>query len=254
MKRMADASNNDKDACLQGIPAIQKLKLLPAVTAQFQVRDNQEQFIENGVMTAIADWLTPLPNGALPNLKIRTTLLEALIDFPSCSTETLKASGVGKAINRLLHHPKEMKHNKQLCKNLTKRWCKQIFQINDTGGFSKQDRQERDAEQYRVYGHAKQTKEQKAKEEQRIKSQNLKITDKGFISRARVPMLSSKDYLIRPKNGIDLDTLDSMDAFKKKKAIKTGNALLMDKTKKKLMDLERKKKVAKCDRVKIMKF
>ena len=253
MKRMADASNADKDACVQGIPAIQKLKLLPAVTAQFLVRDNQEQFIENGVMTAIADWLTPLPNGALPNLKIRSTLLAALIDFPACSTETLKASGVGKAINRLAHHPKEMRDNKILCKKLTKRWCKQIFQINDTGGFSKQDRQERDAEQYKLYGHAKQTKQQIKKEEERVRTHNLKINEKGFISRARVPMLSNKDYLIRPKSAVDLDNLD-MDAFKKKKKVKTGNELRLDKTKRKLAEMANKKKVQKCERVKIMKF
>ena len=151
MKRMANASNADKEASDQGIPAMQKLKLLPTVVAAFQVKENQDQFIDNGVMTAIADWLSPLPSGALPNLKIREVLLKFLTEFPACSTETLKASGVGKAVNRLRHHPKELRDNKAVCQKLTKRWCKQIFQINDLGGFSKEDRQMRDAEQLRIH-------------------------------------------------------------------------------------------------------
>lgn len=46
-----------------------------------------------------------------------------------------------------------------------------------------------------------------------------------------------------------------MDVFKKKKKVLKGNALLMEKTKKKILELDRKnKKLNKCASVKIMKF
>ena len=40
-----------------------------------------EALIENGMMSAVSDWLSPLPDKSLPALEIRTELLKLLQDF-----------------------------------------------------------------------------------------------------------------------------------------------------------------------------
>jgi len=233
MRKMAEASGQDKQDAQSGKPAIAKLKLLKEVQRYFTIKDYQEAFIENGVMTAIADWLSPLPNGALPNLIVRTFLLKTLKEFPPCSTETLKASGVGKAVNRLSLHPKELKDNKKLCKQLIRTYSKQIFGISDLAiGSSKEERQERDLDRLRRFGPSKKSAYQEKQEILRKAAANLRPNDKGFVSRARVPVPDNRDYLIRPKSIIDRDEIG--DIRKSVKKAKTGNQLKLLETQKKL--------------------
>merc|ERR1711981_100805 len=176
-----------------------------------------------------------------PNLKIRTVLLNNLLDFPQVPLETLKASGVGKSVNRLLQHPKELSDNKKKCKILVRRYSKQIFGIVDTGAVSKEERQMRDIDSLRKYGPSKKTKYQKLKEKQLSEASKKKVHEKGFMPRARVPMPSNRDYLIRPKSNINPDEWSGV--LKNRKQTKSGNELLMDKTKKRLLDSKSKKKM-----------
>ena len=55
--------------------------------------DLNEVLVENGVMSALADWLSPLPDRSLPSLDLRTKLLKKLHLFTTISSETLKHSG-----------------------------------------------------------------------------------------------------------------------------------------------------------------
>ena len=74
--------------------------------------DLNEVLVENGVMSALADWLSPLPDRSLPSLDLRTKLLKKLHLFTTISSETLKHSGIGKAVMFLYKHPKETRSNK----------------------------------------------------------------------------------------------------------------------------------------------
>lgn len=106
-------------------------------------QDLKDTFIDSGVMTAIKEWISPLPDKSLPALRIREELLRILMEvsahlrpgrrrqpevgvslctsspqLPSVSQETLKHSGIGRAVMFLYKHPKESRSNKDLALKL----------------------------------------------------------------------------------------------------------------------------------------
>lgn len=107
-------------------------------------QDLKETFIDSGVMSAIKEWISPLPDKSLPALRIREELLRILqevsavdvsvclrflgglrvsprgssLQLPSVSQETLKHSGIGRSVMFLYKHPKESRANKDLALKL----------------------------------------------------------------------------------------------------------------------------------------
>lgn len=103
--------------------------------------------IELGMLSAIAEWLAPLPDRSLPNIKIREELIEVLRDFGEIGTDYLKSSGIGKAVMFLFKHPKETKQNKQKLEKLINNWSRPIFNLDSNfKQLTKEERLERDME------------------------------------------------------------------------------------------------------------
>ena len=59
-------------------PALCKIKLLSKIEAPLRKIDLREAFLDAGVLGVITDWLTPLPDRSLPNIKVRETMLNVL--------------------------------------------------------------------------------------------------------------------------------------------------------------------------------
>lgn len=98
----------------------------------FTSRKNlHEIFIENRVLHSLNKWLKPLPDGSLPNIRVRETVLEVLNDFRDVPTEDLKESGMGRSIMTLWKHPSETPQNKKAAKELIERWSRPIFGISE---------------------------------------------------------------------------------------------------------------------------
>jgi len=94
-------------------PGFRKMKMLKEVVKNITKSDLNEVLIEHGIMSALADWISPLPDKSLPSLTIRSELLKVLRrNFLHVSSETLKLSGIGKAVMLLYKHPKELRENK----------------------------------------------------------------------------------------------------------------------------------------------
>ncbi len=78
IRHMKQSAQEDRKLNLERKPATKKLQMLPTVVAHLKKSDLQTSFIECGILTALADWLQPLPDHSLPHLKIRDGILDIL--------------------------------------------------------------------------------------------------------------------------------------------------------------------------------
>lgn len=218
VERMKHAAKSDRNANIERKPAFQKIKMLPEVKAIMLRAGIVEVLIENGFMSALSEWLAPLPDKCLPALDIRITVLKLLHNprFWKLDRSTLKQSGLGKAVMMLYKHPNETKENKGIANKLIGEWARPIYHLDtDYSTVSRQEREERDysrmpekrkkkinsrdEEEPNDDDQPKRPRIRDADEMGPTKSDDLKPGDKGYIPRARVPKPSTKDYVIRPE-------------------------------------------------------
>jgi transcription factor SPN1 len=228
---MKNVAGDDRSANEKSITAIHKLKMLPTVVNLLQKSDYHANMIELGILGAIAEWLAPLPDRSLPNIKIREQLIDALRDFGEINSDYLKSSGIGKAVMFLYKHPKETKLNKQKLEKLINNWARPIFNLDSNfKQLTKEERLQRDLEHVRTLNRrsSNETSQKESVDEMLSAAEKLKFNkknksrpddsdksgsdetkkflrpgDPGFVPRARVPLPSSKDYVIRPKSNVD---------------------------------------------------
>ncbi|CAH1781434.1 unnamed protein product, partial [Owenia fusiformis] len=148
LTRMKDAAAEDRELNQRRQPATRKLRMLPQCMQQLRKSDLQVAFLDCGILSAITEWLAPLPDKSLPHVQIRSDLLKILQSFPSVSSDTLKNSGIGKAIMYLFKHPKELKQNREIAGKLIHDWSRPIFNLTTNhGDMSKEEREQRDYDQ-----------------------------------------------------------------------------------------------------------
>ncbi|VDM71216.1 unnamed protein product [Strongylus vulgaris] len=155
--------------------------------------------IENGMMSAVSEWLAPLPDKSLPALEIRTELLKILQGFGRLDQGILKQSGLGRAVMLLYKHPRETKENKAIAAHIIREWSRPIFQLDtDFRSVSREERVQRDLE------HMANARKKKLSGEAGPSEQNSTSKDsEKVINRARVPRPSTKDYVVRPKSNVE---------------------------------------------------
>lgn len=141
----------------------------------------------------------------MPNLQIRESFLRILQTFPTISAGGLKTSGIGKAVMYLYKHPKELTDNKEVGGKLINEWSRPLFNLTSNyKSLSKEEREQRDYEQIPK---RRRTSMEEGGMTPRKDLDNslsgeqkaLRPGDPGWIYRARVPVPSNKDYVIRPK-------------------------------------------------------
>lgn len=211
ISKMNEAAEEDRTLNSQKKPALKKLTLLPHVIMHLKKQDLKETFIDSGVMSAIKEWISPLPDKSLPALRIRGELLKILQELPSVSQETLKHSGIGRAVMFLYKHPKESRANKDLALKLINEWSRPIFGLTSNyKGMTREERQQRDLDQQmpqrRRLSSGGQTPRRDLEKQLTGEEKALRPGDPGFCARARVPMPSNKDYVVRPKWNVEVES------------------------------------------------
>lgn len=259
ISEMKNVAAEDRAANEKSLTTLQKIKMLPTVMNMLQKSDYHATMIELGVLGAIAEWLAPLPDRSLPNISIRDQLIDALRDFGEINVDYLKSSGVGKAVMFLYKHSKETKSNKQKLERLINSWARPIFNLDSNfKQLTKEERQERDMEHIKQlnkrssnefaqgqtvdellntsYKRKKVNKNDTGdKNKAEEPNKHLRPGDPGFCPRARVPVPSSKDYIIRPKSSVE-----AMEGMSEKKAKKSESRL--DKHKKRFIEIKKNAK------------
>nr|CDS27578.1 protein iws1 [Hymenolepis microstoma] len=208
VNRMRDAAEEDRRLLANNKPAIKKIGMLKDVENLLLKADIGQALIDNGMLTAIAEWLSPVAGRILPAISIRECLLKHLKEFHIEETDLLKESGLGKAVMFIYRHPMETPANKKRAYSLITAWSRPIFKLPlDYSSISREDRKEMDLQN--LNRHRVTDVDKKSKEEEEELSRPLKPGDEGFIARARVPQPSNKDYVIRPKWNVPAESTRS---------------------------------------------
>ena len=138
IQEMINAFDADAEALEGGRPALAKLRLLPKVEEQTAKQAMQDSFIDAGGLGAIREWLRLLSDNSLPNLTLRTSLLNIVKKLlPSITVENLKDSKIGFAIRDIIFHVDEIVGNRRVANEIAEYWLRQVFGRDNAHAFTK---------------------------------------------------------------------------------------------------------------------
>jgi transcription factor SPN1 len=132
LAQMEVAVEEDLAAYAAGRPAVHKLKLLAHVEAAAAVRRLHGELLDAGLLGVLKAWVEPMPDGELPNARVRSSVLALLGRLPvDCSFEDrraqLKRSGLGRVVAFLARLPDETPDNRRAARELVERWSRPIL-------------------------------------------------------------------------------------------------------------------------------
>jgi len=202
---MEQAVKDDDNATKADIPqpAIHKAAMLPQVFEFLQKRHLHETMMDRGMLSTLAAWLKPMPDGSLVNLQVRTKLLEALELFEVDETVlgSLRSSGLGKYIKLLSLHSKETMRNRRRAVSLMEKWKRPIFQSSTTYNASDVQvaRPSRTAEELARELEDPQSFDEMQRRQAEAEEPGMARNTKGG---ARVPRPIGMDFQLQPESSV----------------------------------------------------
>ena len=135
LSKMEVAAEQDAAAYALKQPAIHKLKMLPEVKLKLRQTELQELFLKNGLLSVLFTWLNLMPDGNLPNINLRSSLIRVIDTLPVETDdfdrkEELKKSGLAKILLFMSTLPEETGSNRTICKKLIEKWSRPIYELS----------------------------------------------------------------------------------------------------------------------------
>lgn len=130
--RMTKAAEEDSELVGQGLPAAQKLKMLPQVVALLSRNQVQSNILDpdTNLLEAVRFFLEPLSDGSLPAYNIQRELFAALTKLPM-TKDALIASGIGKVIVFYKKSKRSEPAIKRQATKLMEEWSRPLLQRSD---------------------------------------------------------------------------------------------------------------------------
>ena len=129
---MEKACEHDNEAREKGRPAVEKLKLLPQVTALLNRSAIQDSVLdpETNFLQAVKYFLEPLNDGSLPAFNIQRDIFTALAKLP-INKDTLLSSGIGKVVLFYTRSKRPEIAIKRIAERLLGEWSRPILKRTD---------------------------------------------------------------------------------------------------------------------------
>lgn len=132
MAQMEAALEADLEAFSRKEPALHKLRMLKKAQDALSIQKMHEFFMSGGILGLLKGWLEPMPDGSLPNTRVRGGVLSMLQNLRiNCANEDhkeqLKKSGVGRVVMFLSKLPDETPENRRLAQSLVESWSRPIL-------------------------------------------------------------------------------------------------------------------------------
>jgi len=207
--RMEVAVENDIKANEARKPAIHKLKLAKEMSEKLSQAHLQGAFIDAGGLTVLTHWLSPLPDGSLPNINIRSAILRLLLLMPIHvhdpeRREQLKKSGLGKVVMFLYKLPEETNQNRRYAKDLVERWSRPIFALENKHQHGREEERRRlnpnEVASQRKRKAAQDPDVELDEDGNPVIKKGPAPGERGWRWHASIPQSSKLDYSVRPES------------------------------------------------------
>ncbi|ANB14759.1 Spn1p [Sugiyamaella lignohabitans] len=129
-EQMRGAAIADAECIKNGVPAINKLKLLPAVRDVLNKQNLADSILDNNLLEAVRQWLEPLPDASLPGYEIQKELFAAIDRLP-IKTIHLRESGLGKVVLFYQKSKRPQLTIKRTADKLIGKWTRPIMGRSD---------------------------------------------------------------------------------------------------------------------------
>lgn len=178
--KMNMAADEDQTLHRNGHPALIKLKMLAEVEMEVSKKPIQYMLLNRGLLRSFKEWLSPLEDGSVPNIKVRTSMYDLLNVLNVDEVHLENSDGLPKLLVTMWK--REKGRNKTLLRKIIDKWTRSIHRLSTN---------------YRKLAEAE---EQRARE---IIIRKKMSTDRelnaGPTVRARIPAPATFDYAIRPQ-------------------------------------------------------
>uniref|UniRef100_A0A060SY25 Transcription factor IWS1 n=1 Tax=Blastobotrys adeninivorans TaxID=409370 RepID=A0A060SY25_BLAAD len=129
-EQMRNAAIEDAECIKNGVPAVNKLRMLPRVEAVLQKASLADSILDNNLLEAVRMWLEPLPDASLPAYAIQKVMFQAIDKLP-IKTIHLRESGLGKVVYFYQRSKRPQLDIKRTADRLIGNWTRPIMGRSD---------------------------------------------------------------------------------------------------------------------------